>query len=55
MVAEEVEKFIATREHEPRYDVDIVEDSISPENKDEVISVCSENTYDYDWYWRKNG
>ena len=49
MVAEEVEKFIATREHEPRYDADIVEDSISPENKDEVISVCSENTYDYDF------
>jgi hypothetical protein len=47
LMAEEVANFIATRDQEPKFDIDIVEieDTV---NKDEVISVCSENTYDYD-------
>lgn len=47
LIAEEVANFISTREQEPKFDINIVEIS-DTENKDEVISVCSENTYDYD-------
>jgi hypothetical protein len=47
LMAEEVANFIATRDQEPKFDIEIVEidDTV---NKDEVISVCSEHTYDYD-------
>ena len=47
LMAEEVANFMATREQEPKFDIDIVETNDTV-NKDEVISVCSENTYDYD-------
>ena len=47
LMAEEVANFIATREQEQKFDIDIVETDDTV-NKDEVISVCSENTYDYD-------
>ena len=46
-MAEVVANFIATREQEQKFDMDIVETDDTV-NKDEVISVCSENTYDYD-------
>ena len=52
LVAEEVQTFMTTREKEQRFDMDNIDNIIEAEistDEDEVISICSENTYDNDF------